>query len=736
MKLSRRITFLMALPILAICSLVGWIVAESWATSGRMADLSNDQVILAKLIDMTTALQQERAHSLRFLNTGGRSFGTEMNDDRAVTDAAVAAFWQTETPASVFFGDGEMGQQIDAMRSSLTTLEKLRGAVTERSLLPDATMKEYGKIIDGPVDAISRLGERIEQPNVRATVAALGHLVAAIEDAAEVRSIGSAAITRRKLYAKDVEAIAEFKGGEALRFKLFLENAAGDLAAGLEDILKSKAVDGSEQFYRRLTALPAGLDLNLVETDWFDSMSARIGAMADFAKRIVTEDMTNEVGASRAEALRSLQISLLFGFVLIGTLLTLAFLTARSIIRPLSAITGATSRLAEGDVSVEVPGLSRRDEIGDIARAIGVFKTATVERADLMVEAEATRQRQSEERARQEEAEHLQAEEMRAFITMVETSFERLSQGDLTVRMEGPLAPQFEPVRRKFDQSVSALEGAVASAVSAVSSIEGGLSEIAAASGDLAMRTERQASRLEETVAALAQVRDAMNSTAANSHDAQEIAALARGKAESGGEVVSRAIQAINRIEGSSNEIQMIISVIDEIAFQTNLLALNAGVEAARAGEAGKGFAVVAQEVRGLAQRSTEAAREIKTLISTSSEEVKAGVALVTRSGQSLEEILEAVASMTTTIAAIASRAREQAANLNEISAAADEMDQVTQQNAAMVEEATAAARSLSDETQELAASMARFRTGTTSAEVITPAAFEERPRRAAGARR
>ncbi|MCW7546270.1 methyl-accepting chemotaxis protein [Aurantimonas litoralis] len=428
----------------------------------------------------------------------------------------------------------------------------------------------------------------------------------------------------------------------------------------------------------------------------------REGQEALIATRVVERD----AAASAAN------LTLALGAV-VATLIALVmgFFLSRSISTPISQMTSVMRKLASGDKTVIVPGADRKDEVGEMAGAVEAFKTAAIERDALAAEAEAARISQDEAKKRQAALDSAKAEDLRAFVGIVEVGFERLSSGDLTVRMQDRVANEFEPIRAKFNASVAALETAIGHVVMSIASIRTGLGEINTASNDLAHRTEQQAASLEETVAALGEVTQAVNETAEGASKAQKVATVARERAQKGGEVVGKAVTAMGQIEQSSEKINSIISVIDEIAFQTNLLALNAGVEAARAGEAGKGFAVVAQEVRGLAQRSAEAAKEIKTLIATSREQVGAGVELVTASGKSLEEIVSEVSAMAEVISTIASSAREQATSLREVSGAADQMDKVTQQNAAMVEEATAASQTLSNETDELAHAMAKFRT-------------------------
>ena len=407
----------------------------------------------------------------------------------------------------------------------------------------------------------------------------------------------------------------------------------------------------------------------------------------------------------RSAALKAALAGLIFCLILVGCAIPLA----RSISRPLATITAAMRRLASGDKTAALDIGDRRDEIGQMAEAFASFRQAAIERDQLEAEAAVARNSESLAKERQAAIETAKAEDLRVLVGAVETSFDRLSIGDLTVRMNQKVAPEFLPIQTKFNASVSQLEEAIGGVVSSVQTIRTGLSEIAVASNDLSQRTEQQAASIEETVAALSEVSQTVATTAENAGRARESARMAATKAEEGGAIVGRAVSAMEEIEGSSQKINDIIGVIDEIAFQTNLLALNAGVEAARAGEAGKGFAVVAQEVRELAQRSATAAKEIKELISTSREKVGTGVDLVTASGRSLDEIVAQVNAMSNIISTIAESATEQASSLREVSGAADQMDKVTQQNAAMVEETTAATRNVEIETDALATSVSRF---------------------------
>jgi methyl-accepting chemotaxis protein len=309
----------------------------------------------------------------------------------------------------------------------------------------------------------------------------------------------------------------------------------------------------------------------------------------------------------------------------------------------------------------------------------------------------------AEERRREGEA--AAAAEQQALITHAfGSAFEQLSSGDLTVHVDAQLPAGYEKLRADFNDAVERLCESMRQMADASHGMHAGVGEIRQAADDLSRRTERQAATLEQTAAALDQITATVHRTATGAEHALAVAAKAKEEADRGGEVVSEATQAMQAIEHSSRQISQIIAVIDEIAFQTNLLALNAGVEAARAGDAGRGFAVVASEVRQLAQRSAEAAKEIKGLIAAASERVS-----VARTGESLHRITAQVSEVNTVVGDIAGSAKEQALSLNEVNKAVGQMDQATQQNAAMVEQSTAASHALAGAADQVGGYVARF---------------------------
>ncbi|WP_447908886.1 methyl-accepting chemotaxis protein [Brevundimonas bullata] len=423
----------------------------------------------------------------------------------------------------------------------------------------------------------------------------------------------------------------------------------------------------------------------------------------------------DEQDAATATAMFSLIIGLIAAALIAAVA---GFIVTGLIAKPITAMTSAMRRLAGGDKTIEVPAVGRKDEVGHMAAAVLAFKDAAIANERLEVEATAARQAAEQERARAEAEKARIAEEDRVAVTALGQGLQAMANGDLTHRMTADVAARSEQLKTDFNTAIAQLESAVAVVISNVAAIRSGAGEISQASDDLSRRTEQQAASLEETAAALDQITATVNKTADGARQASGVVQQARGDAETSGNVVRDAVAAMNAIERSSTEIGNIIGVIDEIAFQTNLLALNAGVEAARAGDAGRGFAVVASEVRALAQRSAEAAKEIKTLISASGQQVGAGVNLVGQTGQALQRIVSRVAEIDGLVSEISASAQEQATGLQQVNTAVNQMDQVTQQNAAMVEQSTAASHSLAQEADALASSVARFRTGQAAAPV------------------
>jgi methyl-accepting chemotaxis protein/methyl-accepting chemotaxis protein-1 (serine sensor receptor) len=388
------------------------------------------------------------------------------------------------------------------------------------------------------------------------------------------------------------------------------------------------------------------------------------------------------------------------------------WLIARKFIGRIANVIDETDQIAHGNLDVTLKDKDRRDEIGDLSRSLGILLESNRHKLQLEKDAEASRATQEAERAERNRISNAQEEEVKFAVGELASGLAKLSDGDMTARLERPFTAALDEIRSNFNSSVEKLQGAMVSFSENAAAIQCGSEEIRSGADNLARRTEQQAASVEETAAALEEITTSVKDSTARAEEAGNLVSRTKQGAEKSGEVVRDAVDAMSAIEQSSQSISNIIGVIDEIAFQTNLLALNAGVEAARAGDAGKGFAVVAQEVRELAQRSANAAKEIKSLITSSGEQVKRGVNLVGQTGTALQTIVAEVQEINTNVQAIVQAAREQSTGLQEINSAVNQMDQATQQNAAMVEESNAASHTLVTEVTSLSSRLGQFNLG------------------------
>ncbi|NDR58515.1 methyl-accepting chemotaxis protein [Aliiruegeria sabulilitoris] len=429
-------------------------------------------------------------------------------------------------------------------------------------------------------------------------------------------------------------------------------------------------------------------------------------------------------------------------------LIAISWGIVRSIARPLAGLVDRMSAMREGDLQTDVPHIAARSELGSMARSIDVFRQQLVERAQLekeqaAQEAELARQREESvkqkremdeqqakeaERRREEEArqraerdeQHAMVEaeretrraEQAQVVASLSNSLRAMSKGDLSARIAEVFPEDYEELRRDFNDAVERIATLVRAIVDGSRTITMEGETLNNAATEMSRRTESQAASLEQTAAAITELSASVENSSKGAHEAASTVVKAREQTEAGRVVVEQTISSMTEIAESSGKISKITHVIDDIAFQTNLLALNAGVEAARAGDAGRGFSVVASEVRALAQRSSEAAKEIAELIATSGEQVDAGVTLVKNSGEALQEIAGMVTSLNDLVEAVADASTQQSTALAEITTAVNRLDQVTQQNAAMFEETTAAVSSLQAQAVELDRNSASFRLG------------------------
>jgi methyl-accepting chemotaxis protein len=576
----------------------------------------------------------------------------------------------------------------------------------------------------------ARLLERLTTIEVEksATLAALARTIPEASSLAN-RLVGLASNSSDAAAIKRLSADLDKHLGDAASlivrlsgFEMF--DGEKEIVAGLGEDMKSYSTASHQVAV--MAAEDAGMAYMLTSNGErvYTGLLGKLDALRDLEHRRATA--AHDQSMAQTEKARIEFIALFGAAAVVAVLLTTAL--SRMISGSITRLTTSTLKLAGGDLTVEVEGGERKDEIGSMARAVQVFKDSAHRTLELEREHEEARMRRAaDDEMVRSQAERTAAAEAAALVVgSIGAGLERLAAGDLTFRLEAKLPAAYEKLRTDLNATVSNLLALATGIVESSAGINSSSDEIHAAADELSKRTEQQAANLQETAASLDEITATVNQTAAGSKHARDVVSAAKVDAERSGVVVRDAVAAMNGIDKSSKQISQIIGVIDEIAFQTNLLALNAGVEAARAGDAGRGFAVVASEVRALAQRSAQAAKEIKALISTSTGQVDQGVGLVVETGKALERIAAQVADIDSVVSAISASTQEQATALHEVNAAVNQMDQVTQQNVAMVEETTAAAAVLAQETGELLRLVGRFEIGDSHAAAAAP------PRRSA----
>lgn len=708
MRISQRMAIAVAVPLIGLTVMLGAAVIENFINYSRMQSISQVAVALGELGEMSHRMQVERGLTAGFIGAGGGEVPKPLVDARAATDEQIAVIHNVVAGLAEVAGAGMAGE-LKSIGEGIDDISAFRARIDAGEVTGVENLAYYSNLVENVVKAGFHVTGLASDGQLALQMAALLNLSEAKEFAGQERGLINGVlasgkmdesqylslnrhITRQDMYEQTFQAIAP-------------EVHRAEYAALLQDAGKDAVVDMRGKITQaRDDVSRSGVD----RKEWFDKTTARINTLREIELRM-TEDVRVGAGKLAAGAFAAMIWNAGLGGLVFVLALVTGYIMARSITSPLELLGGAMEQLSGGDIEVDVVGQERKDEIGSMARALQSFKDGSAEK--VMLEREAEKARIESEQAREErEAEKARRDgQVRQAVDSLAAGLEKLSRGDLTASLDTPFVEELEKVRVDFNASVGKLCSTFRQIKANIDGLFADASEMRSAADDLSERTEKQAASLEETSAALEQLTATVKSSSKSAEQATVKAAEAKRGSDESSAVVSDAVGAMTRIESASQEIAQIIGLIDEIAFQTNLLALNAGVEAARAGDAGKGFAVVAQEVRELAQRSANAAKDIKDLISKSSQEVESGVRLVRETGRALEAIALDVSEVNEMIQGISRAAGEQAVGLGECTVAVSQLDEFTQRNAAMVEETTATTHRLSSETEELSRLVGQF---------------------------
>jgi methyl-accepting chemotaxis protein len=637
---------------------------------------------------------------------------------------------------------------VDALRPRL--MAAIAQPKTQREA---AAAAQWTQTTQAWLDAVDAASEFLES-SLQMVDPAVDQLLSAKQNAWTIRNFAGSMVLRilttmsggQTWAVTDVLAHADDSGRAATAWGIVSAIAARpDSPASLRDTVNTAKAFFSgpiaEQRQVIVQAFSTGQTSPVEQAKYQPTVTESLNMLNAIANTALAE-LIKRADAQMSETQRSL---LLNGLLLAAAItMTIAgFLIVQwRISGPITRMTGAMQDLAGGNLQVEVPYTDRGAEVGQMAKAVQVFKDNMVAREQAETDVGRQREEAEQRRVQRETREKAAGEEIAGLVNKVaqgdlsgrinETGKEgfflttsqelnrlagtlqamseevagamgAMASGDLTKTVHGNYQGVFGQIKTGVNGMAERMRDFAGRLAENAEAVNAAAAEISTGSQDLAQRTESQAASIEETAASMHEITTTVKQNADNAQAANQLATAARDTAEKGGSVVADAVTAVTQIESSAQKISDIVGLIDEIAFQTNLLALNASVEAARAGEAGKGFAVVAQEVRGLAQRSANASKDIKALINESNAQVKTGATLVNQTGSSLGEIVAAIKKVSDIVAEIAAASREQATGLEQVNTAVGQMDEMTQRNGALVEETSASAQSLANQAGELA---------------------------------
>lgn len=706
-SVSRRLGIALAAPLIALLAVSFLLIERSWREARSLDHAALMVETVAEISVFIDLLQVERGQSAIFLGGNAREPQPALVEARNRVDAEIAPL-RAQEDRLMEVGDVELSETLKHFEEGALELIQARSQIDNREITLPQAMGKYSKVIKNGLHIGHHVADVIDVGRIAVAATGMVDLGEAKELAGQERGFVAGAIAGGSLTGEQIARMRSFAAVQDVLIDIFIQEEPVERRPQYQEMLAVPAIAAIDPMREKI--LNPLTDLSTIKaSDWFAVASGRIGALYELEQVVahhLQEDARGMADALHTEVwgLMAFNIAAVIGAVVLG------FFMTRSVTRPLHELNHVVGQIAEGDLDIDVAGTERGDELGAMARTVQTLQQGAVEKIAVEEAAASEREQSEQERNDREAQKASQDEAVNTVVSALATGLGELANGNVAHRIHAPFVGDLDRIRVDFNAAVDALESALTSVSSSSETIQEKSRELQSSVNDMSMRTEQQAASLEQTAAALDQITATVKNGSARAEEAGRRVAETNQVTQTSSRVVHEAVQAMEKIESSSQEIGSIIGMIDEIAFQTNLLALNAGVEAARAGEAGKGFAVVAQEVRELAQRSAQAARDINALIATSSEDVGRGVSQVRETGSSLEKIATQMSEINKDIDTIVSNAREQSVGVAEINTAINQMDQMTQQNAAMAEETNAASHNLSGEADALKTLAQRFR--------------------------
>lgn len=670
-----------------------------WYSAAHLSDLYKkanfDTTTIGDLIhassNLVHTLQVERGTSAGFIASKATEVPNSVQTARGNTDKNLQIFANALARLDRGKANPHLLEVIDATQAELAKLQETRAKVNAGQITLPQSVGYYTNLNSLLAEAGLNSILEIDDSALVNEGVALSNFILAKDAAGLERAVGAAG------YASG------WSDGLRMRLALMNERMSGRLAearrfssSDIRNIINSMEATPAFQTVASIREeVLAGENLaGMTSDEWFATATKKLVVMKQVEGEL-TELLLADLAAFNSKNQTAFRASVLTIVIALVFSLLLLTVVARNITRGISKLNTALHKLGQFELDIEIPGSERRDEVGSMARSV--------------VELRAAFEQKRTEDARNEAQ---RSERALAVTRHIGTALSNLRDKVLTYRVEESFPEEFSVLQTDFNEANAVLEQAIVTVQDMSASVNNEVRAISQGAWDLSQRTESQADALDKTTSALEELTASVDQSATNAGEVEDIASVARADVEACTHVVTDTIQAMEEISASTGEISRIAQVIEDIAFQTGLLALNAGVEAARAGEAGKGFAVVAAEVRTLAERSSQAVREIDEISTRSTDQVKHGSVLVGQAGEAMTKVDAQVTRISDLMEEVARVVKSQSSQIQDISHAVHEIEQVTQQNVAMSEETTAASQQLTDRAADLTAMMDQFIVG------------------------